>query len=93
MKITGDDTGTIFRNFSDPEFARCFLERPLTDIEQAAQFVEQFNAEFEQGKGLTRASVLKETNACIGTCGDGFVEIGNQGEIGLDLAKEYWTRG
>jgi ribosomal-protein-alanine N-acetyltransferase len=88
MEITDDDAEAILRNFSDPEITRWFLEQLLTNIEQAGHFAEQFNAEFEQGKGLTWAIVMKEINTCIGTCGYGFVEIGRQGEIGFDLAKE-----
>lgn len=93
MELTSDDAEAIFRNFSDPEISQKFLEQPLTDIGQARQFVEQFDAEFKQGKGFTWAIVFKENNACIGTCGYGFVEIGNRGEIGFDLAKEYWGKG
>lgn len=91
--ITSDDTDAIFRNFSDPEISRWFFEKPLTDIEQARQFIKQFNTEFEQEHGLTWAITLKGAKACIGTCGYGYVEIGNQGEIGFDLAKEYWNQG
>lgn len=92
-KITSGDTDAIFRNFSDPEIARWFFEHPLTDVKQVRQFIEQFNTEFEQGEALTWAIALKETNACIGTCGYGYVEVGNQGEIGFDLSKEYWGQG
>jgi len=91
--ISNDDTDAIFRNFSDTEIACWFFEHPLTEIEQARQFIEQFNTEFEQGQGLTWAIALKESNACIGTCGYVYVEIGHQGEIGFDLAKEYWHQG
>lgn len=92
-KITSEDTEAIFRNFSDPEIACWFFEHPLKDFEQARQIIEQFNAEFKQGKGLTWAVALKKTLTCIGTCGYGYVEVGNKGEIGFDLAKEYWNQG
>lgn len=92
-KITKADVEQIFRNFSDPEIARWFFEQPLTDIEQVRSLIEQFNTEFKQGKGLTWAIVLKDTNTCIGTCGYGFVDTRKQGEIGFDLAKKYWNQG
>jgi len=92
-RISNGDTDAIFRNFSDPEIARWFFEHPLTDKKQARHFIEQFNTEFEQGKGLTWGIALKETNTFIGTCGYRHVELGKQGEIGFDLAKQYWHQG
>jgi ribosomal-protein-alanine N-acetyltransferase len=92
-EITYDDTTSIFRNFSNPEVAKWFFERPHTDIEETKKFVDQFIADFEQGKGLTWAITLKENSQCIGTCGYGEVEVGNRGEIGFDLAEEYWGKG
>jgi len=63
-EITHDDTGAIFRNFSDLEVAKWFFEQPLTEIGQATDFIESFITEFEQGKGLTWAITLKEIGAC-----------------------------
>jgi [ribosomal protein S5]-alanine N-acetyltransferase len=92
-EITYDDTASIFRNFSNPKVAKWFFEQPHTDIEETKKFVDQFIADFKQGKGLTWAITLKENNQCIGTCGYGEVEIGDRGEIGFDLAEEYWGKG
>jgi len=92
-EITHDDTQAIFHNFSNPDIAKWFFEKPLTKIEQATKFIDQFNSEFQQGKGVTWAIELKENNECIGTCGYGEVEFGERGEIGFDLSKEYWGKG
>jgi ribosomal-protein-alanine N-acetyltransferase len=92
-EITHDDTGAIFRNFSDPEVAKWFFEQPLTEIDQATKFVEGFITEFEQGKGLTWAITLKENGTLVGTCGYGEIEAGNRGEIGFDLARAHWGKG
>jgi ribosomal-protein-alanine N-acetyltransferase len=92
-EISHADTAAIFRNFSDPDIAQWFFDQPHTKVEQTTQFIDQFISEFEQGKGLTWAMTLKENGLCIGTCGYGDVEIGSRGEIGFDLAKEYWGRG
>ncbi|MGB3717176.1 MAG: GNAT family N-acetyltransferase [Candidatus Promineifilaceae bacterium] len=91
--ISLDDSTAIFRNFSDPDIAKWFFEQPHTQMEQTTQFIDQFISEFEQGKGLTWAITLKANSRCIGTCGYGDIEIGNKGEIGFDLAKEYWGKG
>src|SRR4030065_1153839 len=65
-EITRDDAPAIFRNFSDPEIAKWFFEQPHTEIEQTKQFIDQFIADFEQGKGTTWAIVLKESNQGLG---------------------------
>jgi ribosomal-protein-alanine N-acetyltransferase len=88
-----DDSTAIFRNLSDPDIARWFFVQPHTQLEQTTQFIYQFIAEFEQAKGLTWGITLKANSRCIGTCGYGDNEIGNKGEIGFDLAKEYWGKG
>ena len=92
-EITSSDTLAIFKNFSNPDVAKWFFEQPLTEIKQAMQFIDEFNSEFQQGKGITWAIELKENNECIGTCGYGNVEFGDRGEIGFDLAQEYWGKG
>lgn len=92
-EITYEDTQAIFRNFSDPDVAKWFFEEPLTEIYQAAKFIDLFNNEFKNGKGLTWSLVIKDESACVGTCGYGDIELGARGEIGFDLAKELWGKG
>jgi ribosomal-protein-alanine N-acetyltransferase len=92
-EITPDDRVDIFNNFSDPDVGRWFLDEPLSGIEQVDEFIEGFNSDFKQGKGLTWAITLKGCNACIGTCGYGVLEYGGRGEISFDLAKAYWGQG
>jgi ribosomal-protein-alanine N-acetyltransferase len=92
-EITRDDANGIFKNFSDPDVAKWFFERPLTEMDQATQIIDEFNREFVQGEGLTWAIALKEDDNCIGTCGYGDVASGDRGEIGFDLAKEHWGKG
>lgn len=92
-EITHADTQAIFRNFSDPEIAKWFFEVPLTEIEQATKFIDLFNSEFEQREGITWAIEMKENHECVGTCSIEGIEIGGEGEIGFDLAKEYWGKG
>jgi ribosomal-protein-alanine N-acetyltransferase len=92
-EISRTDTPAIFHNFSDPDVAKWFFDQPHTEIEQTAKFVDQFISDFEQGRALTWAITMKENNQCIGTCGYGEIETGKRGEIGFDLAKEYWGQG
>lgn len=92
-EIVSRDYAAIFKNFSNPEVARWFFEQPLTEMKQVMQFIEDFNSEFLQGKGITWAIELKEINECIGTCGFGDVKLSDRGEIGFDLAQDYWGKG
>jgi ribosomal-protein-alanine N-acetyltransferase len=92
-EITQDDADGIFKNFSDPEVAKWFFEQPLTQMEQALEFIGAFRSEFEQGEGLTWAVVLKGDGLFVGTCGYGSVEVGGRGDMGFDLAKEQWGKG
>ena len=92
-EITGEETGAIFRNFSDPEVAKGFFEQPLTDMDQAKEFITAFRNEFRDGEGLTWAVALKQSDRCVGTCGYGDLEIGARGEIGFDLAQDQWGKG
>ncbi|HEY5731184.1 MAG TPA: GNAT family N-acetyltransferase [Anaerolineales bacterium] len=91
--LTHADTHAIFKNFSDPDIAKWFFEKPLSEIEQASKFIDQFNSEFQQGEGITWAIALRENSECIGTCGYGDIRLGDRGEIGFDLAKEHWGKG
>ncbi len=92
-EIADEDTHAIYRNFSDPEVAKWFFEQPLTDLEQAKEFITAFKNEFRDGEGLTWAVVLKQSDRCVGTCGYGDLEIGERGEIGFDLAQDQWGKG
>jgi ribosomal-protein-alanine N-acetyltransferase len=92
-EITAGDTQAIFNNFSDPEVAKWFFEQPLTEVDQAMEFITAFRDEFKNGEGLTWAVTLKSSDRCLGTCGYGDLEIGERGEIGFDLAKEHWGKG
>ena len=92
-EISHDDTAAIFRNFSDPDVANWFFEKPHSTTEQTIKVIEHFILKYKQGEGLTWAITLKENGQVIGTCGYENIEIGDRGEIGFDLAKECWGKG
>ena len=69
------------------------FEQPFTKMKQATKIIAEFKRDFTGGKGLTWAIILKENEACIGTCGYGDLAFGERGEIGFDLAKEQWDKG
>ena len=56
-----------------------FFEQPLSEMDQVTRIIDEFNREFLQGKGLTRAITLKEYGARTGTCGYGDLGSGDRG--------------
>jgi ribosomal-protein-alanine N-acetyltransferase len=91
--ITPDDRFAIFENYSDPDVAGWFFDQPYTRIEQADQIIQEFIQKSSEGKGLAWAIVLKASSEFIGTCSYENFVIGQQGEIGFDLAKVHWGHG
>jgi [ribosomal protein S5]-alanine N-acetyltransferase len=91
--LTPEDRFAIFRNYSDPDVANWFFEKPLTQIEEAEQIIAAFLKSAEDGKGHTWAIVLKEGRELIGTCGYENFVVDARGEVGFDLAKAYWGKG
>ena len=91
-ELADSDTSALFLNYSDEEIAKNFLDASLTDIEQAAQFIDAFRAEFRQGDAITWAVSLKGTNEFIGTCSY-MIEANSCAEIGYDLSKAHWGKG
>lgn len=91
--ITVEDRQAVFGNFSDPDVANWFFDKPLTMLEQTDEIIRMFLDDAETGKGCTWAILLKEDLHFLGTCSYSNVEPGFQAEIGFDLAKEYWGQG
>ena len=90
--LAESDARALFQNYSDEDIAKNFLDAPLTDMEQAVQFIEAFKAEFRQGEAITWAVALRGTNEFIGTCSY-MVEANSCAEIGYDLSKAHWGQG
>lgn len=91
--ITRDDRCAIFENYSDPDVANWFFDRPYTQIQQADQLISEFIARSAEGKGMTWAILLKKGDEFIGTCSYENFTVESQGEIGFDLAKRHWGHG
>jgi ribosomal-protein-alanine N-acetyltransferase len=92
-EIVVNDRVDMFKNYSDVDVAKWFFQKPLDSIEQVDDVIKVFQDSFSQQSGMTWAIGLKETGKYLGTCGYEKLEINHFGEIGFDLAKEYWRRG
>ncbi len=90
--LTRSDSKAIFQNYSDKDIAMNFMDAPFSNIEQAEHLIDAFKAEFKQGKAITWAISLKESDTCIGTCSF-MIESSSCAEIGYDLAKAHWGNG
>ena len=91
-ELVDSDSRALFRNYSDEDIAKNFLDGPLTDIEQAVQFIDAFRAEFRQGEAITWAVSLKGADEFVGTCSY-MMEANSCAEIGYDLSKAHWGKG
>ena len=92
-KLMLDDRFAIFRNYSDPDVANWFFDKPLTQIEEVVEIIDAFLKSAEDGKGCTWAILLKENCELIGTCGYENFVFDVRGEVGFDLAKTHWGKG
>jgi ribosomal-protein-alanine N-acetyltransferase len=86
------DAPAVFRNFSDPEVVRYFME-PLTDLEGAETMVGELMSLFEQGKAIFWAVILVNEAIFLGTCSFEKITAQGCGEVGFDLALAWWGRG
>jgi [ribosomal protein S5]-alanine N-acetyltransferase len=91
--ITPEDRFAIFRNYSDPDVANWFFDKPFTQIQQADHIINEFLEKAKQGQGLAWTILLKASGEFIGTCS--FENFGTalKGEIGFDLARKHWGYG
>ena len=92
-KLILEDRLAIFRNYSDPDVANWFFDKPLTQIEEVEEIIGAFLKNAEDGKGHTWAITLKEDRELIGTCGYENFVVGVRGELGFDLVKAQWGKG
>ena len=91
-ELVDSDSNALFQNYSDEDIAKNFMDNPLTDVKQAAEFIEAFRTEFRQGEAITWAISLKETQEFVGTCSYMF-EANSCAEAGYDLSKAHWGKG
>jgi len=90
--LTLSDVEAVFRNFSDPEVVKYFMD-PLVNIADAEGMVRELIDLFETGKGMFWALTLKADGAMIGTCSFEKVSSDRRGEVGFDLAPAWWGQG
>lgn len=91
---TLDDTAALFRIRSDPEVMRYFGSPPISTREMAALHIENFQAAFQEQRGIRWVITRRGSAQMLGSCGFWrLVKEHYRAEIGYDLAPEYWGMG
>lgn len=89
------DLDAMFALFGDPDVARFTDTGPFTDKGEAQEVIDWISWIFQKRRGLRWALALADDeDVMIGTCGyNHWDRSNNSGEIGYDLAQEYWGQG
>ncbi|MFD1778610.1 GNAT family N-acetyltransferase [Fredinandcohnia salidurans] len=93
-EIVHSDAQAIFTCFSNNDVTRYYGQEPLTEVEQAEQFVEFFAKNYKEKRGIRWGIELKETKEPIGTIGfNAWSPKHKRAEIGYELQPQYWRKG
>lgn len=87
-----DDAPSLFELNSDHEVLKYTGDKPFATINDAIQFVLNYDQYIKYGIGRW-AVVLKEDNSFIGWCGLKFVEELNEINLGYRILKKHWNKG
>lgn len=80
--------------FSREEVMEKYGMFPITELKDAAWFIDRFNESFKGKRSIRWGLILKSENKLIGTCGfHGFNELSSRAEIGYELNDTYWHKG
>jgi ribosomal-protein-alanine N-acetyltransferase len=92
-RIQPDDAAAVYRIFSDPEVLHYYDISAYTSIDQAHKLIKRLDTRLEQRTGIRWGITLRGEDVVIGTFGFGWTQHNHQGEIGYDLARDYWQQG
>jgi ribosomal-protein-alanine N-acetyltransferase len=93
-KLSEEDSGSLFELFSDNSVVEYYDLEAFTELSQASNLIEFFNARFKENAGIRWAIRLKETNQLIGTCGfNTWNPKMKNAVLGYDLLPKYWGVG
>ncbi|WP_010676584.1 GNAT family N-acetyltransferase [Bacillus timonensis] len=93
-EIVHSDAQGIYSCFSNKDVTRYYGQDPITEIEQAEQFVEFFAKNYREKRGIRWAIEIKEEDGLIGTIGfNAWSPKHKRAEIGYELHPEHWRKG
>ena len=92
--ISLTDVNDIYTIYSNPEVTKYYNIDTFTNIRDAYDLIKNFLSRFKYKKGIRWGIVKRGSNHVIGTCGyNSWINHSYRGEIGYDLAKDYWNQG
>ncbi len=91
-EIMPEDAPQILKIFSDEKVTKYYDLYTYSDIDEAHQLIDFFDESFELERAIRWGIARKEDNVLIGTCGFVWLRL-YRGEIGYELASEYWRQG
>ncbi len=93
-EIKQEDAKNIFDCFSNQEVTRYYGQEPLVNKEQAQQFVEFFEKNYKEKRGIRWGIQIKGTTTLIGTIGfNAWSPKHKRAEIGYELHPDHWRKG
>ena len=93
-QFTHDDLQIMFELNTDPDVIKYAEPRPLKNLQEARQVLEEGPLADYKKYGYGRfAVVLKETGKVIGFCGIKYLPEIELPEVGYRYLKKYWGRG
>ena len=92
-QLNAADAQEVFNVFSDSKVTEFYDLDTFTSLEQAEKLIERHYDRFANRSGLRWGIVRRENNSVIGTCGLNLYRHSVSGEIGYELARQYWRRG
>lgn len=95
LRKTGlSDTARLFEDFTDRRVLEYFGMHSLKDTGEALAFIEKWNHQFQNQKGIRWAITIKPSDTLIGTVGFRKIfETTLRAEIGYHLNPDHWSKG
>lgn len=93
-QLEESDKHRFYEIFQDEEVMKDYGIAPHKTIEESQELMEKLRQNYETGKSIRWAIVLKETNQYIGSCGfHRFNTECTKAEIGYELHPDEWGKG
>ncbi|RLL48352.1 N-acetyltransferase [Oceanobacillus piezotolerans] len=93
-EISKDDAAGIFACFSNENVTRFYGQETLGRIEEAEAFVDFFEKNYKDKRGIRWGITIKGSQNIIGTIGfNAWSPKHKRAEIGYEIHPDYWRKG
>lgn len=92
--VTESDSLSLYEIYSDPKAMEYWSSPPFNDESQATELVKSAINDFDSGKSLLLAIILKESGELIGTLSlFNIHDESKRAEVGYILSRLFWRKG